>query len=158
MLHLIHAPIETPDNALPRIAVRVDRLKLAKRLWRGAADDGEEFGFELEKPLQPGDAVFQTEEASYVIGQEPEAVLEISLAVAPSVAAGIGWAIGNLHLELMAEAARLLTPDDKAVRQLLERLGVAYRETTAVFRPGRFVRGQLNQTAQADDLGPSHKH
>jgi urease accessory protein len=158
MLHLIHASIETPDAALPRVALRVDRLKLAKRLWRGVADDGEEFGFELEKPLQPGDVVFQNEKACYVIGQEPEAVLEISLAVAPSAAAGIGWAIGNLHLELMAEAARLLTPDEKAVRQLLERLGVACRETTAVFRPGRFVRGQQNQTAQADDLGPCHKH
>jgi len=58
----------------------------------------------------------------------------------------------------MAEPARLLTPDDKAVRQLLARLGVAFCETTAVFRPGRFVRGQQNQTAQADDLGPSHRH
>jgi urease accessory protein len=158
MLRLIHAPIDSPDDSLPRVAVCVDRLKLAKRLWRSVADDGEEFGFELEKPLQPGDVVFQNEKACYVIGQEPEAVLEISLAVAPSAAAGIGWAIGNLHLELMAEATRLLTPDERAVRQLLERLGVAYRETTAIFRPGRFVRGQQDQTVQADDLGPSHKH
>jgi urease accessory protein UreE len=29
----------------------VERLKLAKRRWRGAATDGEEFGFDLEKPL-----------------------------------------------------------------------------------------------------------
>jgi len=158
MLHLIHAPLVAPDTALPRVDIEVDRLKLAKRLWRGFAVDGEEFGFELEKPLQPGDEVFRTDNASYVIMQTPEALLEISLAVAPSAAAGIGWAIGNLHLELMAEATRLLTPDEKAVRQLLERLGVAYRETTAVFRPGRFVRGQQNQIAQADDLGPSHKH
>jgi len=81
-------PIETPEIALPRVAVRVDRLKLAKRLWRGVADDGEEFGFELEKPLQPGDVVFQNEKACYVIGQEPELVLEISLAVAPRLRRG----------------------------------------------------------------------
>jgi len=158
MLHLIHGPIIPPDTALPRVAIEVDRLKLAKRLWRGFAVDGVEFGFELEKPLQPGDVVFRTDDACYVIAETPEALLEISLAVAPSAAAGIGWAIGNLHLELMAEATRLLTPDEKAVRQLLERLGVTYRETNAVFRPGRFVRGQQNQTVQADDLGPSHKH
>jgi len=156
MLNLIHAPIEMPNVVLPRVAVRIDRLKLAKRLWRGVADDGEEFGFELEKPLQPGDVVFQNEKACYVISQEPEAVLEISLAVAPSAAAGIGWAIGNLHLELMAEPVRLLTPDDKAVRQLLARLNVPFSETKAVFRPGRFARGLV--TSLPDELGPSHKH
>ena len=158
MLQLIHAAIETPNLALTRVAVRVDRLKLAKRLWRGVADDGVEFGFELEKRLQPGDAVFQTGKAWYVIEQEPEAVLEISLNVAASAAAGIGWAIGNLHLELMAEPTRLLALDEQAVRQLLARLAVPFSQTTAVFRPGRFARGQQNQAAPADDLGPSHKH
>ena len=157
-MHLISQPVAQPNLTLPQVVVSVDRLKLAKRLWRGAAVDGVEFGFELEKPLQPGDGVFQSNNARYVIEQTPEALLEISLAISPSAAAGIGWAIGNLHLELMAEATRLLTPDEKAVRQLLERLGVTYRETNAVFRPGRFVRGQQNQTVQADDLGPSHKH
>jgi urease accessory protein len=157
-MHLISQPVAQPNLTLPQIVVSVDRLKLAKRLWRGAAVDGVEFGFELEKPLQPGDVVFQTATARYVIEQTPEALLEISLAISPSAAAGIGWAIGNLHLELMAEATRLLTPDEKAVRQLLARLDVPFSETQAVFRPGRFVRRQQNQTAQTDDLGPSHKH
>ena len=158
MLHLINHPVATPNSALTRVVIVVDRLKLAKRLWRGTAADGEEFGFELQKPLQPGDVVFQTDQTCYVIEQTPEALLEISLGLAPSAAAGIGWAIGNLHLELMAEAPRLLTPDEKAVRQLLARLNVPYRETTAVFRPGRFVREAQSQTVRTDDLGPSHKH
>ena len=157
-MHLISQPIAQPDRTLPQVVVRVDRLKLAKRLWRGTAVDGVEFGFELENPLQPGDVVFQSDRAGYVIEQTPEAVLEISLTIAPSAAAGIGWAIGNLHLELMAEANRLLTPDEKAVRQLLARLNVPFGETQAVFRPGRFVRGAANPTSQADDLGPSHQH
>ena len=155
-MHLINQPAAQPDLTLLSVAIRVDRLKLAKRLWRGEAVDGMEFGFELEQPLQPGEVVFQTNRVCYVIEQIPEALLEISLDIAPSAAAGIGWAIGNLHLELMAEATRLLTPDDKAVRQLLARLNVPYRETTAVFRPGRFVRGA--QIAQTDDVGSSHKH
>jgi urease accessory protein len=157
-MHLISQPVAQPDRTLPQIAVCVERLKLAKRLWRGMAVDGLEFGFELEKPLQPGDVVFQSDRAAYVIEQMPEAVLEISLTIAPSAAAGIGWAIGNLHIELMAEATCLLTPDEKAVRQLLARLNVPFRETQAVFRPGRFVRGATNPTSQADDLGPSHQH
>jgi urease accessory protein len=134
--------------------VLVDRLTLAKRLWRGAADDGTEFGFELGAPLKHGDTVFESSHARYVIKQTAEAVVEISLEIAPSAAAGIGWAIGNLHLELAAETTRLLAPDEPAVRQLLDRLNVAYRQTTAIFRPGRFSRG----AQPTHELGPSHKH
>ena len=81
-------------------------------------------------------------------------MLEISLEVAPSAAAGIGWAIGNLHMELSAEPTRLLAPDDPAVRQLLDRLSVSYRPISALFRPGRFSRG----SQQPHEIGPSHKH
>ena len=154
MLHLVHTPVAQPDPALAEIAVRADRTTVTKRLWRGSAEDGTEFGFELSGPLQDGETVFQTDRARYVIRQHPEAVVEISLEVAPSAAAGIGWAIGNLHLELSADPTRLLAPDEPAVRQLLERLKVPFTPTTAVFRPGRFARG--NQPTH--DLGPSHKH
>jgi urease accessory protein len=154
MLQLVQAPVARPNEALPCCALRVDRLTLAKRLWRGTAADGVEFGFELSAPLQHGETFFETVAARYSIEQIDEPVVEISLDVAPSAAAGIGWAIGNLHLELSAEPTRLLAPDEPAVRQLLERLKVPYRPTTAIFRPGRFARGNL----ATHDLGPSHKH
>lgn len=154
-LHLVRAPVAQPDLTIAEVALRTDRLMIAKRLWRGTANDGTEFGFELAAPLKHGDTFFQTATARYVIAQQPEAVVEISLDVAPSAAAGIGWAIGNLHLELSAEPTRLLAPDEPAVRQLLERLKVPFKPTTAVFRLGRFARG--NQTA-SDERGPSHKH
>lgn len=147
-----------PAQALPAVSLRVDRLKLAKRLWRGVAADGTEFGFELERPLKPGVTFWQTASVRYVIEQEPEPVLAVSLALAPSAAAGIGWAVGNLHLELMADADRLLAVDDPAVRQLFARLDVAYEPTTAVFRPGRFVRGGPDPTVTTHELGPSHRH
>lgn len=154
LLRVVQAAVGQPDLALPEIALRVDRFTLAKRLWRGSADDGMEFGFELQAPLKSGDTVFQTTTARYVVTQAKEAVVEISLDITPSAAAGIGWAIGNLHLELSAEANRLLAPDEPAVRQLLERLNVPYRQTHALFRPGRFARG----AQPTHDLGPSHKH
>lgn len=153
-MQLIYGSIAQPDLALPEMAVQVERLKLAKRLWRGAADDGLEFGFELNAPIKDGDVVWQTSIARYVIRQLPEAVLEISLDVAPSAAAGIGWAIGNLHLELSAESKRLLTADEPAVRQLLKRLKVPFTPTLALFRPGRFARGDQS----ANEHGKSHKH
>jgi len=154
MRQLIHAPITEPDVRLTEVVLSVERITLAKRLWRGTAEDGTEFGFELVAPLKHGDAFCQTTTARYVIQQIPEAVVEISLEVAPSAAAGIGWAVGNLHLELQAEATRLLAPNEPAVRQLLERLKVPFKQTSAIFRPGRFARGQL----PIHELGPSHKH
>jgi len=87
-------------------------------------------------------------------------VLEISLDMPPSAAAGVGWAIGNLHLELMSEPERLLALNENAVRRLLDRIGISYQETTAVFRPGRFSRGDVATTTASSthELGPSHKH
>lgn len=153
-MKLVHAALPAADPALPAIPIRADRFTLAKRLWRATADDGTEFGFELVAPLQPGDVVFCSAAASYRIQQAEEPVVEISLQIAPSAAAGIGWAIGNLHLELSAEASRLLAADEPAVRQLLDRLGVPYQQTMAIFRPGRFARGaQTNH-----ELSPSHQH
>ncbi len=136
------------------VNLRVERTTVVKRLWRGTAEDGTEFGFELSAPLKHGDTFWQSATARYVLQQQPEAVIEISLELAPSAAAGIGWAVGNLHLELSAEPTRLLAPDEPAVRQLLERLKVPYKPTTAIFRPGRFARGNL----PIHELGPSHQH
>jgi len=153
MLQLINAPLASPTPSLPEVALTVERITLAKRIWRGTAADGMEFGFELERPLRHGETFWQTVTARYVIAQQPEAVVEIDLTIAPSAAAGIGWAVGNLHLELNAEPARLLAPDEPAVRQLLDRLQVPFKPTTAIFRPGRFARG-----AATHELGPSHKH
>lgn len=153
-MRLIQVPLATPDPALPEIPLCIERLTLAKRLWRGTAEDGTEFGFELEAPLRHGDTFFQSATARYTVQQQPEPVVEISLDVAPSAAAGIGWAIGNLHLELQAEPTRLLAPDEPAVRQLLGRLKVPFTTTTTIFRPGRFARGQQ----PTHELGPSHRH
>lgn len=153
-MYLISGPVVVPDAALPEIVLSADRLVLAKRLWRGVADDGTEFGFELEAPLRHADAFWQTRTTRYVVHQRSEALVEISLDLAPSAAAGIGWAVGNLHLELSAEPSRLLALDEPAVRQLLARLKVPFKPVVAIFRPGRFARGNL----PTQDLGPSHRH
>ena len=157
MLQLISAPVVQPDPALPVVELRVERRTVAKRLWRGAAVDGAEFGFELSTPLKHGDTVWQTDAARYVIAQEPEAVLEVVIGNLPaSATAGIGWAVGNLHLEFSSEATRLLTPDEPAARQLFARIQIEFNPTTAVFRPGRFKRSVT--APLVDELGPSHKH
>jgi urease accessory protein len=153
-MQLVAGPLTEFDPARTEVVLLAPRQTLAKRLWRGVAADGTEFGFELERPLKHGDVFWQTETARYVVQQPPEPVVVIPLEMAPSAAAGIGWAVGNLHLELQSEPTRLLAPDEPAVRQLLVRLKVPFTTTTAVFRPGRFARGNL----ATHELGPSHQH
>jgi urease accessory protein len=126
-LHAWHA-------SLARVPLAVDRLTLAKRRWRRMAADGQEFGFDLEHPLADGDVFFQTSDAHYQIEQEPEPVLEIPLG-SPEHAARLGWKIGNLHFPIAVTPDAIHAPDDAAVRQLLEREGIAHRPALAVFRP-----------------------
>ena len=138
---LVHTAIAPPALQLPEIPIAVERRQLAKRLWRASAADGTEFGFELAGPLAHGDVVFGTATARYVIRQLPEPVLEIPLPQSPDAAAITGWAVGNLHFPIEAQPTRLLAPDDTALRQSLERMGIAYRAVEEVFRPHRFAAG-----------------
>lgn len=158
-MHLIQAPLTSFNAALPEIAIRADRQKLAKRLWRAAADDGTEFGFEVETPLRHGDTVWMGDTERYVIRQAPEPVLEIPLGVKPDVAAVIGWAVGNLHFAIEAQATRLLAPDDSGLRQALDRLGIRYHKIVEVFQPHRLA-GNLagHGHHHHDDHAHGHGH
>lgn len=138
-LHPVHARLDSPDPALPKIPVPTERRTLAKRLWRGTAADGTEFGFQLESPLAPGDIVFATATAQYVIQQLPEPLLEIPLPASVDDAAAFGWAVGNLHFPIEAQPTRLLAPDDIALRQSLARAGIPFQPCEEVFRPHRFA-------------------
>jgi urease accessory protein len=148
-VHLVRGPLTAADSSLPEVSIRAERQKLAKRLWRGTADDGVDFGFELEGPLAHGDVAAATAAARYVIRQIPEPVLEIPLDVSADAAAVVGWAIGNLHFTIEAQPERVLAPDDPGLRQALDRLGIHYHEATEVFQPHRFA-GSL--------LGHGHGH
>jgi urease accessory protein len=152
-MNLVRASIPGSDAALPEIAIRADRQRLARRLWRGAADDGVEFGFEMETPLADGDVVHVTGAARYVVRQAPEPVLEIPLDVSADAAAVIGWAVGNLHFPIEAQAARILAPDDPGLRQALDRLYIHYHPLEEVFQPHRFA-GSL--AGHGHDHGHSH--
>jgi urease accessory protein len=138
-MRLVRTPVVGSDGSLPAIGISVDRQKLAKRLWRGAADDGVEFGFEVEVPLSNGDVVAVDGGVRYVIRQTAEPLLEIPLDVAPDAAAVIGWSVGNLHFPIESQPSRILAPDDTGLRQALDRLGIHYHEVTGIFQPHRFA-------------------
>jgi urease accessory protein len=117
------------------VFLRADRITLAKRRWRGVAQDGREFGFDLDHRLSDG-AVFHRESGKcYVISQAPESVLEIALGSDPSRAAVISWQIGNLHFPVEITDQVIRCADDPAIRLLLSRERVSWHLAKAVFRP-----------------------
>ncbi len=131
---LIHATLaDTPD--LPRIAMRVERLTLAKRRWRGTADDGAEFGFDVSTPLSNGTPFFATDAAVYCVEQIPEPVLEVALIPRPAPVARLGWTIGNLHFPIQVADDCIRVPDDPALRQLFEREKIPFTACERVFVP-----------------------
>ena len=134
-MELIAKALLQPAPGLERIKLPVERLTLAKRRWRGVADDGCEFGFDLDTPLADGAVVFQSEAAVYVVAQKYEPVLEIALGADSPTAARLGWMIGNLHfqIEIAGEVVRVV--DDPAVRQLFERERIAFTACRRVFHP-----------------------
>lgn len=134
-LEVIHAPVPEVPAGLAVVRIPVDRLVLAKRRWRGVAEDGAEFGFDLEKPLGDGAVVKVGEAACYVIAQKYEPVLEVSLAADAPGAAKMGWMIGNLHFPLEVTGEAIRVADDPALRQLFEREHLAYTPCKRIFHP-----------------------
>src|SRR5690349_18995504 len=117
-MEIIHGATTHAGAALPRIRVAVDRLTLAKRRWRGVAEDGREFGFDLAAPLRDGDIFFATDAAAYIVAQKYEPVLEIRNAEFgmrnAADAARLGWLIGNLHFQIEVTDDVIRVADDPA--------------------------------------------
>ena len=110
------------------------RTTLMKRRWRGTAEDGREFGFDLEKPLGHGAAFFADGETRYVIEQSPEEVLEIAVGTVEE-AARVAWNLGNLHFGVQVLANAVRVTEDPAVLQFLEREKINFRRVIGVFLP-----------------------
>ena len=141
---IIRQALGVSPTQLKSVRLAVERLTLAKRRWRGVAEDGAEFGFDLERPIADGAAFHQTADSVYVIAQKYEPVLELRIAsIRPepvegrigSDAARVGWLIGNLHfqIEVLDEIIRVV--DDSAVRQMFEREGIKFTPCKRIFHP-----------------------
>ncbi len=138
-MQIIHHALSDAPADRATVRIPVDRLVLAKRRWRGVAEDGAEFGFDLDTPLSDGAAVFASDKAVYFLAQKYEPVIEVqSSAFAAGKAADaarLGWMIGNLHFQIEVAGDIVRVSDDPAVRQLFEREGIAYVACKRVFHP-----------------------
>lgn len=126
-------PGEGRESSVP-IKLLADRATLAKRRWRGRAENGREFGFDLENGLSGGLVFFRDESGEYILEQAPEEVIEIPV-TAVERAARLAWGLGNLHFAVQVLPGAVRVKEDPAVRQLLEREGIAYERVTCVFLP-----------------------
>lgn len=83
-----------PDE---QVVLSAERRQFLKRRWRGVAEDGTEFGFDLETRLSDGCVIFQAEGKDYIVRQLAEMVYKIPFENSAH-AALVGWKVGNLHL------------------------------------------------------------
>lgn len=134
---IIRHKLEAFDTGRRQVGLGVDRHALQKTRWRGVADDGTDFGFDLEVPLKHDEVFFETDSAVFVIRQAAEPVLVVGSDISWRNAAELAWSAGNLHqpIELRADGMRLA--DEPAVRAMLEKLKLSYTRAVAVFRPQR---------------------
>ena len=135
-MHLIQQFI-APSSQLPdedQVVLAAERRQFLKRRWRGVAEDGTEFGFDLETRLTDGCVVFQQDGKDYVVRQLPETVYEVPFE-SPAHAALVAWKTGNLHLPAQIFDGFLRVLHDEAMKNLLDREGWAYTEPTVIFQP-----------------------
>ncbi len=139
-MHLIERMVaeSTVRTGAQRVELAVERRKFLKRRWRGAAEDGVEFGFDLESRLVDGCVIFQAGGRDYVVRQLPEVVYEVAF-VDAAHGALVGWKVGNLHLPAQVSAAALRVLHDEAMNQLLKREGWDFTEPEVVFSPMKAV-------------------
>ena len=135
-MHLIQNPVaassELPEEA--RITLSAERRQFLKRRWRGVAEDGTEFGFDLETRLTDGCVVLQQDGKDYIVRQLPETVYEVPFE-STAHAALVAWKTGNLHLPAQIFDGFVRVLHDEAMKNLLDREGWIYSEPTVLFQP-----------------------
>lgn len=128
-----------PTSARPaeqQRVLRAERRQFLKRRWRGLAEDGTDFGFDLAERLAHGNVILALPEADYVIHQIPEAVLEVIFGE-PRPTALVAWKLGNLHQPVQVRVDRLWVADDPSVRRMLELEGIPFTARVEIFNPLR---------------------
>lgn len=135
-MHLI-TRLLADRSALPlenQITLVAERRQFLKRRWRGVAEDGTEFGFDLETRLVDGGVIHHENGSDYLVRQLPEKVYEVPYASLDQ-AAHVAWKVGNLHLPAQIFPGSIRVLHDEAMTQLLAREGWEHSEPEVIFTP-----------------------
>jgi urease accessory protein len=135
-MHLVTRMLEPSSSRPPdeQVVLSAERRQFLKRRWRGIADDGTEFGFDLEERLTDGCVVLQQDGKDYIVRQIHETVYEVPFE-SPAHAALVAWKTGNLHLPAQIFDGFIRVLHDDAMNALLEREGWAFTEPVVLFQP-----------------------
>ncbi len=155
-MEYIRGPLKDASTGLTKVKLPIDRQTLAKRRWRGLAEDGRDFGFDLAEPLKHEAAFFQIHATQYVIAQKPESLLAVII-VTPVQAARVAWQVGNLHFPLALKDDAILVEDDLALRQMFAREHISYLVVEEVFQPVGIGAGHHHHSP-AHDHDHDHEH
>lgn len=135
-MHLVQRML-AESSLLPvekQVILHAERRQFFKRRWRGIAEDGVEFGFDLKSRLIDGCVVFHSGGFDYIVRQLPEKVYRIAFEN-PAHAALVAWKTGNLHLPAQILDDAILVLHDEAMAQLLEREAWCFTEPEVLFTP-----------------------
>ena len=107
--------------------------------------------------LDPGSIAYVGADWYLAIEAAPESVLAI-LPVDSRAAVRIAFDVGNRHFPLAMEGDALLVPDDTAMVQLLDRMGVKWERRQAVFQPIGKAHSHDHGHSPYDGHTHSHEH
>jgi urease accessory protein len=109
-----------------------------RRRLRLESDGGEPFLLDLAETgvLEDGDGLALSDGSWLAVKAKPEPLIEVTTAN-PTVLARLAWHLGNRHLPVAIDGARLLIRDDHVVAGMLEGLGARLRRIEAPFSPER---------------------
>jgi urease accessory protein len=139
-MHLIQRMLSHESGLPPerQVTLHAERRQFLKRRWRGTAEDGTEFGFDLEQRLIDGCVIFHSGGRDYIVRQTPEVVYRIRFET-PAQAAFVAWKTGNLHMPAQITDDAILVLHDDAMRNLIQREGWSFTEPEVLFTPMKAV-------------------
>lgn len=117
-----------------RVSLFIERHLFLKRRWRGVAEDGTAFDFDLESRLKNGCVIHQTDATDYVIEQKKEPVYQIATPT-PELAALVGWKIGNLHFPVQILEGVIRVTVHALIEELLAAENWPHEQVSVIFQP-----------------------
>lgn len=112
----------------------IDRETLYKRRWR-TVHQGQEIAISLNAPVKHGTLLSSADQKHcYYIKQHPEEVLVIPLPHDSSMAAKIGWYLGNRHIPIEVREDSMLMENFPTLTDSLNRIGITYHLTQDVLQ------------------------
>lgn len=124
------------DEQSDAVALPVARITLWTRRWRSTAEDGTVVAVALEKAARDGEILLGGGRA-FRIAQMREKVVALTMPAEQSMAAKIGWYLGNRHLPIEVREEEILLELFPTLTDSLDRIGIAYevREDVLNCRP-----------------------